>query len=635
MKFTRKTVLTTLILGVPLLWLPIALRWSETPMLSGLFLVAISGMCWGIVKHNIWIRLVSAVFYSAILGLVEGRPEAPFATAELCAWLALMGVMIEPWGATIWAQVRSFGASIRGQWRWYSMVLVVSVCGVAVRAWHLDSIPIPISDESAAALYSLDMWHGLITNPFISGWFEFPSLWFLVQAPFIGFFGKNFFAARFLPMVLGSACVPLLVWAVRPVLARPAALLAGLSLALLGMHVHFSRYGLNNIADSLSSIILLGLLLRYAQKPTRGLALAMGITLGLAIYGYASARIYPVIVGGVLCGCILRRPHEWRLHVVQLATIALVSVVVAGPLLMHYVQQPDQFWATVQRNSTLQRGDDGLTGFERNAAELEISVVELAVRDTLYTLQALVWGPVEGWFATPRSVLAPVTAALAVLGFGVAIWRRQGLLLWTVLVWLGVFCVLSSVNWPVAAGQRLVGVLAATGLLVGVGAQALLDIKLPRLDRRIPLIIATLLILAGGVQSMDHYFRVFVRREAGAGDILLHRAGIVALIAQRLPARTWVDVYTSDTFNYETTPVLRYAMTRLDVSLVTEAAPDRALPPVLFFPVEVADRVVMDDQYRTYDISTDRGEVLLTVAVRTDAPWADAIVRQVIAEQEE
>jgi hypothetical protein len=68
---------------------------------------------------------------------------------------------------------------------------------------------------------------------------------------------------------------------------------------------------------------------------------------------------------------------------------------------------------------------------------------------------------------------------------------------------------------------------------------------------------------------------------------------------------------------------------------VTDAAPDRPMPPLIFIPVEVADRVVMDNQYQTYDIRTDRGEVLLTVAVRTDAPWADTIVRQVIAEQEE
>ncbi len=616
------------------MWLPIALHWSETRLLSGLLLVAVAGIFGGIRTHQYWLRLLSAVAYSGVLGLVEGRPEAPFATAELCAWLALIAVILEPWAPNAWQRIRVVATSARRDWRWYTSVAFVTLSGIAVRAWQLDSIPIPISDESAAALYSIDIWHGFITNPFISGWYEFPSLWFMLQAPFVGYLGKTFLAIRLLPMLLGSACVPFLVWAVRPVLPRPAALLAGLSVALVGLHVHFSRYGLNNIADSLSSIILLGLLLRYATRPSRGYAVAIGITLGIAIYGYASARIYPLIVFGVVLGLVLRNPKELRRQAGFLFTVALVALVVAGPLLMHYVQEPDQFWATVWRNSTLQRGDDGMTGFERFADENNMSVPELVVRNVLYTLQALVWGPVKGWFATPRAVLAPFTAVLAVLGLVHAIRRREDIVLLTTLVWLGVFCLLSIVNWPVAAGQRLVGVLAATGLLVGVGAQAVMDVQIPRVDRRIPILVAILIVLSGGVQSMDHYFQVFVRREAGAGDPELHRAGVAALIAQRLPERTRVDVYASDSFNYETTPVLDFAMARLDANLVYEPAPDRAMPPIVIYPAEVAARVVLDDHYVIYDVTTNRGELLLSVAVRDDAPWADHIVQQTIAENQ-
>jgi 4-amino-4-deoxy-L-arabinose transferase-like glycosyltransferase len=552
----------------------------------------------------------------------------------LCAWVALIGILMEPWAPNVWQRIRVVATSARRDWRWYASVALVTMSGIAVRAWQLDSVPIPISDESAAALYSLDMWHGFITNPFISGWYEFPSLWFMLQAPFVGYLGKTFLAIRLLPMLLGSACVPLLVWAVRPVLPRPAALLAGLSVALLGLHVHFSRYGLNNIADSLSSIILLGLLVRYATRPSRGYAVAIGITLGIAIYGYASARMYPLIVFGIVLGLAVRNPKHIRSHVGFLVTMALASLVVAGPLLMHYVQEPNQFWATVRRNSTLQRGDDGLTGFERFALENNVTVPELVVRNILYTLQALVWGPTEGWFATQRAVLAPFTAVLAVLGLVHAIRRREDIILLTTLVWLGVFCLLSIVNWPVAAGQRLVGVLAATGLLVGVGAQAVIDLQIPRVDRRIPILVAILIVLSGGVQSMAHYFNVFVRRESSVGDPLLHRAGVAALIAQRLPERTWVDVYASDSFNYQTTPVLHFAMARLDANLVFEADAERIMPPIIFFPAEVADRVIMDNRYSVYELVTKHGEVLLSVAVRDDAPWADRIVQQTIAENQ-
>jgi hypothetical protein len=153
-----------------------------------------------------------------------------------------------------------------------------------------------------------------------------------------------------------------------------------------------------------------------------------------------------------------------------------------------------------------------------------------------------------------------------------------------------------------------------------------------RVVRRVVSALAAVLTIAGGYQSLDHYFTVFVVREAGAGDPQLHRAGIAAVIADRLPARTWVDVYTSDSFNYDTTPVLRYAMQRLDASMVTEAAPDRASPPVIFAPAESIDRVVKDDHYAVYDVLDRQGNPLLYIAVRDDAQWADAIVKTTLAE---
>jgi len=58
------------------------------------------------------------------------------------------------------------------------------------------------------------------------------------------------------------------------------------------------------------------------------------------------------------------------------------------------------------------------------------------------------------------------------------------------------------------------------------------------------------------------------------------------------------------------------------------------MPPIVIYPAEVAARVVLDDHYVIYDVTTERGEVLLSVAVRDDAPWADRIVQQIIADNQ-
>ena len=240
--------------------------------------------------------------------------------------------------------------------------------------------------------------------------------------------------------------------------------------------------------------------------------------MGAAIYGYASSRIYPVIVVGVLIGLVIRDPKQWRTQLSMICLMAVVSLVITGPLLVHYVEQPDQFWATARRNSINQPGDDGMTTFERNARDSDMSVPEVAVRYVLYTLQALVWGPVEGWYESPNGILAPLTASLSVLGLIIAIWKRQGRVVLIVMMWLVVFCAMSVVNWPIAAGQRLVGVLSVMALLVGLGAQALSQVQIPRLDRRILLLFVSLIVVGGGIQSTDYYFNDFLRSPAGAGD---------------------------------------------------------------------------------------------------------------------
>jgi 4-amino-4-deoxy-L-arabinose transferase-like glycosyltransferase len=491
-----------------------------------------------------------------------------------------------------------------------------------------------VSDESAAAVFSIDILKGTVTNPFISGWFEFPSLWFFLIAPFIGTFGKTFFAIRLFPMILGSACIPALIWAVRPVLPRQGALVAGLALAMLGIHIHFSRYGLNNMADSFSGIVLLGILLRYRHRPTFALATAVGLTMGAAVYGYASARVFPLIVVLYIGALVVRARHTWRIHMRNLVVIALTAMVVSGPLLVHYFEQPDQFWSVVQRSSIIVREADGTTNIERWAADHEQTVAEVVVRNIAYTMQALFWGPVEGWFGTPRAVLTIPLSAVALIGVIGMVVRRRDRAVFAVAAWLAVFCVMSAVNWPIAAGQRLVSLLGILALLVGYGANILADMLRKYVNQRAIALVVFALVSIGGVMSLDHYFNTFVKREAGRGDPHLYRAGIVALVAQQLPAHTWIDVYRSDVFNYESTPVLQFALMRIDANIIEEPAPDQLFAPIIIYPIEAASRVIRMDNYVEYRVRTPEGNPTLIFAVRDDAPWAAEIIQNVIEKNE-
>ncbi|RLT33255.1 MAG: hypothetical protein DWI54_00335 [Chloroflexi bacterium] len=615
-------------------WLAMVAHWSETPMLAPLLFVAMLVVVAGYLWQNNWVRIGGALCSTVVMGLMTQDKAPPLIIPQVVSWLACIAAVLIPYLPALWQRLRTRARTVRSNIAWYGAVGSVTLLAIGVRAWQLDSIPIPVSDESASALLSLEIWHGSFTNPFISGWFEFPSLWFFLIAPFIGTFGKTFFAIRFFPMILGSACIPALIWAVRPVLPRQGALVAGLALAMLGIHIHFSRYGLNNIADSFSGIVLLGILLRYRHRSTFGLATAAGLTMGAAVYGYASARVFPLIVVLYIVALVVRAHHTWRLHLRNLVVMALVAMVVTGPLLVHYIEQPDQFWSVVRRSSIITREADGTSGIERWAAEHEQTVAEVVVRNIAYTMQALFWGPVEGWFGTPRAVLTIPLSALALIGAIGMVVRRQDSAVFAVAAWLAVCSGISAVNWPIAAGQRLVSLLGILALLIGFGTIVLSNVLRRYVNQRAIAVVLFALVSTGGVMSLDHYFNTFVKREAGIGDAQLHRAGIVALVAQQLPAYTWIDVYRSDVFNYETTPVLRYALMRIDANIITEVYPDQPLAPIIIYPIEAASRVVRTDNYVEYSVDTPEGEPTLIFAVRDDAPWAADVIRTVIEKNE-
>ena len=624
-----------LILLIPAIgWLAMVAHWSETPMLAPLLFVAMLVVVAGYLWQNNWVRIGGALCSTVVMGLMTQDKAPPLIIPQVVSWLACIAAVLIPYLPALWQRLRTRARTVRSSIAWYGAVGSVTLLAFGVRAWQLDSIPIPVSDESASALLSLDIWNGSFTNPFISGWFEFPSLWFFLIAPFIGTFGKTFFAIRLFPMILGSACIPALIWAVRPVLPRQGALVAGLALAMLGIHIHFSRYGLNNMADSFSGIVLLGILLRYRHRPTFALATAAGLTMGAAVYGYASARVFPLIVVLYIGALVVRARHTWRLHLRNLVVMALAAIVVTGPLLVHYIEQPDQFWSVVRRSSIIIREADGTTNIERWAADHEQTVAEVVVRNIAYTVQALFWGPVEGWFGTPRAVLTIPLSALALIGVIGMVVRRQDSAVFAVIAWLAVFCAMSAVNWPIAAGQRLVSLLGILALLVGFGTTVLSDVLRRYANHRAIALVLCAVVSTGGVMSLDHYFNTFVKREAGSGDRDLHRAGIVALVAQQLPAYTWIDVYRSDVFNYDSTPVLRYALMRIDANIITEASPDQPLAPIIIYPIEAASRVIRTDNYVEYSVNTPEGEPTLIFAVRDDAPWAAEIIQNVIEQNE-
>src|SRR5690606_27829994 len=126
--------------------------------------------------------------------------------------------------------------------------------------------------------------------------------------------GHNLTGLRIFSAVFGTLTVPALYLLARELFDRRTALLAALLLATFPPHIHFSRLGLNNIADPLFGVLALAFLVRGLKRGgLRDYALS-GVMLGLTQYFYEGGKLlYPLLFGAwlLLALCFWRPWAHW------------------------------------------------------------------------------------------------------------------------------------------------------------------------------------------------------------------------------------------------------------------------------------------------------------------------------------
>jgi 4-amino-4-deoxy-L-arabinose transferase-like glycosyltransferase len=135
-----------------------------------------------------------------------------------------------------------------------------------------------------------------MNNPFITGWFHFPSLFFFLPASTIALGGRTIEVVR-LPAAIAGACTVVGVFGLsRSLFGRMTGWLSAILLAGISFHIHFSRIGLNNIWDGLFTVCTLLFFWKGWKSGDRRYFLIAGGFLGLSQYFYASSHILPAII---------------------------------------------------------------------------------------------------------------------------------------------------------------------------------------------------------------------------------------------------------------------------------------------------------------------------------------------------
>lgn len=321
-----------------------------------------------------------------------------------------------------------------------------------VRLWHSPQpIYIPFSDVTAFT------W----VYPYIQSW----TAWLM---------GPSLTSIRIISVLFGVAQVAAVHFLGKQLFDRKTALAAALVMATFPVHVHFSRIGINNIADPVLGTLALGFLVKGLRTQQRRDFLLAGYCLGWTQYFYEGGRLFFAPFLLLWLGwfwLFLRRKTELvfpsRGNLLALTGVALALIV---PVVYVYGVQLDTL------TPRLAQMFDNTQEYQlRNEAvplpeRLQTTLFKLPV-----PLTALISAPDTSWFyGGDFAIILPYV--LPFFGIGVLYcvwqWRSAGsaLLLWWI---LGAAFGISFMSTPLEFPRYLV-MLPAVTLIMGIGiAQSL------------------------------------------------------------------------------------------------------------------------------------------------------------------
>jgi|GEM_PF-6974561 len=561
--------------------------------------------------------VLGVIAYGIAISMNATAWVAPAMTGMVLGWLSLIIILL---GHVISVDdIKSTINKIVALDRNYLLIVgAITLLGFCLRWFQFTETPVLSSDEASAALFGMTYFDGTFNNPFISGWLEVPSMSFLLQGVSVFLFGNTVFALRIQSVLVGTALIPLVMWASRPLVSRPFQVIAGLVIATCGLMLNFSRIGIVIVNDCFWAVLLLGVMLHSAKIVSTRTSILLGVFTGIAQFGYASARGFALMLIVWYGLGLIHTPNAWKNALTQLVLCGSVALAVSSPLMAHYYQRPDNFRAPLQRASLiLPDSPDGSSVLSRQSSELNMSPAAILMSNFKISFLAFVTGPVDGWYRSNSPILSLGFSSLFVLGLITCLvsWRSQSLQIAVVVVVLA--CISASLSYPIAAGHRMLNAMGAIAIIIAIGAQTVYQIIVPRVAAMKWAVVALLTVAVGYSVLLGPYlyYSTFVTVEDGLGDGSMQIASQFGKYAQRLPAGTKIDVYELDYFSRGSTPVIDFLTKKLDYLAISGDTQPRPDAQLLFVPMERVPNVHIPDTYKKQIIKSINGDDLIVVGI--------------------
>ncbi len=379
-------------------------------------------------------------------------------------WLANIGLLIASVVYEANFRLPSF-SKVREWLHTHRMELVgvgiITLAAFVIRFWNLEFHPYAfMNDEAEMAGGGTCILLGICTDPFSILWAGQPALAFLPTSISIALFGRTVLAARLVSALTGTLAVAAVYLVAKEAFGRKEAWLAMILLATLPVHVHFSRLGVDNIIDSLSTTAILGLLFFGIKRNSPISFLLAGIVGGLCIYTYPGSRLAPLL-GMLLLGyAAFTRPGFFQTHTKNILTLITALLVTAAPMAGYFLTNRDIFFARMQGE-----------GIFQNQVITSGNVAGILIDQFMKSSLVYILSPAPiNFFNSPKSYLSSFASIFFVLGLAYILWRIKEERYLILFIWFWVEILLgSTLTGGPPTSQRMLMSMPALAVITSIG----------------------------------------------------------------------------------------------------------------------------------------------------------------------
>ncbi len=403
---------------------------------------------------------------------------------------------------------------LRNEWVLLGLVIAISIF---FRFYRLDTIPLGLhSDEAVMGYHARHVLQAKQFPIFFEENRGQEPMKMYLTALLLPLLGETAIAIRTVSALAGVMTVALLYLLVKELfpeedgqgMPSSIGLMAALWLALSYWHVSYSRLGMEPILLPLFVTITIYFTWRGIRSG-RNLDYALsGLFLGLSLYTYRAARLFPLVFLVYAAACFLLSRRLPRRQFANWVILFAVAALVFAPLGYFALTNWDVYFTRA--------GDVTVFNPELNQG----SPVRALLKSTVQTMASFLVLPDPNWRQNPaaRPLLDPVTGVLFLVGLGITLfrWRRPNYLF--ILVWLFVMALPATLT---ASGMphssRSIGLVPVACILPAIGLHELCQLLKRRSPSRVMLQLSRLAVvmvflLVGAFTYWD-YFTAWSRDE--------------------------------------------------------------------------------------------------------------------------